>query len=140
MTEREEAVLHFQWLKKILCEEFQKAIPKDSVAYLASKREERYYDMAISALTEELSEDGTLTVHASDGSKVKRVFVMGDNIFGGLYYPDSAEDKGDLISRQAVINAIANTCFWLSADNWEELTECINSIPSVENKENDTWN
>lgn len=40
----------------------------------------------------------------------------------------------DLISRQAVINAIANTCFWLSADNWEELTKCINSIPSVENK------
>lgn len=51
--------------------------------------------MAISALSEELSEDGTLTVHVSDGSKVKRVFVMGDNIFGGLYYPDSAENKGD---------------------------------------------
>ena len=50
-------------------------------------------DMAISALSEELSEDGTLTVHVSDGSKVKRVFVMGDNIFGGLYYPDSAEIK-----------------------------------------------
>ena len=38
----------------------------------------------------------------------------------------------DLISRQAVINAIANTCFWLSADNWEELTKCINSIPSTD--------
>lgn len=38
----------------------------------------------------------------------------------------------DLISRQAVINAIANTCFWLSADNWEELTKCINSIPSAD--------
>lgn len=34
----------------------------------------------------------------------------------------------DCISRQAVINTIANTCFWLSADNWEELTKCINSI------------
>ena len=44
-----------------------------------------------------------------------------------------SENKGDLIGRQAVINAIANTCFWLSADNWEELTGCINSIPSVEN-------
>lgn len=53
-----------------------------------------FCDMAISALSEELSEDGTLTVHVSDGSKVKRVFVMGDNIFGGLYYPDSAENKG----------------------------------------------
>lgn len=37
----------------------------------------------------------------------------------------------DCISRQAVINAIANTCFWLSADNWEELTKCINSISST---------
>ena len=46
-------------------------------------------DMAISALSAELSEDGTLTVHVSDGSKVNRVFVKGDNIFGGLYYPDS---------------------------------------------------
>lgn len=56
-----------------------------------------FCDMAISALSEELSEDGTLTVHVSDGSKVKRVFVMGDNIFGGLYYPDSAENKGEWI-------------------------------------------
>lgn len=37
----------------------------------------------------------------------------------------------DAISRQSVINAIANTCFWLSADKWEELTECINSISTV---------
>lgn len=39
--------------------------------------------------------------------------------------------NNDVISRQAVINAIANTCFWLSADNWEELMQCINSISSV---------
>jgi len=37
----------------------------------------------------------------------------------------------DAISRQVVINRIANTCFWLSADNWEELIKCINSISSV---------
>ena len=42
---------------------------------------------------EELSEDGTLTVHVKDGSKVSRVLVWGDNIFGGLYYPDSAEGE-----------------------------------------------
>lgn len=36
----------------------------------------------------------------------------------------------DLINRQAVINAIANTCFWLSADNWDELMKAINSVPS----------
>ena len=66
-------------------------------------------DMAISALSEELSEDGTLTVHVSDGSKVKRVFVMGDNIFGGLYYPDSAktdtakpEEGAELIDRRQI--------------------------------------
>lgn len=47
---------------------------------------------------------------------------------------DKVENKGDLISRQAVINAIANTCFWLSADNWKELIKCINSIQPVENK------
>lgn len=51
---------------------------------------------------EELSEDGTLTVHVSDGSKVNRVLVMGENIFGGLYYPDSAENKEELISKQAI--------------------------------------
>lgn len=37
----------------------------------------------------------------------------------------------DCISRQAVINRIANTCFWLSADDWNELIECINSISPV---------
>lgn len=37
----------------------------------------------------------------------------------------------DYISRQAVINAIANTCFWLSSGDWNELMECINSVPSV---------
>ena len=40
----------------------------------------------------------------------------------------------DLIDRQAVINAIANTCFWLSSNDWNELIDCIYSIPSVENK------
>jgi len=44
------------------------------------------------------------------------------------------ENRGDLICRQAVINAIANTCFWLSAKDWEELTKCIDSIPPVEDK------
>lgn len=35
------------------------------------------------------------------------------------------------VNRQEVVNAIANTCFWLSADNWSELMECINSVPPV---------
>jgi len=42
----------------------------------------------------------------------------------------------DAVSRQAVINAIANTCFWLSADNWKELTKCINSISPVTPQQN----
>lgn len=62
--------------------------------------EEIVNDLPTYSFPEELSEDGTLTVHVSDGSKVNRVFVMGDNIFGGLYYPDSAED---------------NTMEWISA-------------------------
>lgn len=41
----------------------------------------------------------------------------------------------DAISRQTVINAIANTCFWLSSDNWKELIKCINSIPLVKPQE-----
>lgn len=52
---------------------------------------------------------------------------MGFNVFN--------EPCGDAISRQAVINAIANTCFWLSSDNWEELMKCINSIPPVNPQE-----
>lgn len=45
-------------------------------------------DMAIEALSEDISEDGTLKVKVKDGSKVNRVLVWGDNNFGGLYYPD----------------------------------------------------
>ena len=36
----------------------------------------------------------------------------------------------DLINRQAVINAIANTCFKLSSNDWDELMKAINSVPS----------
>ena len=41
------------------------------------------------------------------------------------------EECEDAISRQAVINSIANTNFWLSADNWNELISAINSVPPV---------
>ena len=44
---------------------------------------------------------------------------------------DTDVGKIDAVNRQAVINTIANTCFWLSSDNWEELIKCINSIPPV---------
>lgn len=115
-------------------------------------------DMAISALTEELSEDGTLTVHVSDGSKVKRVFVMGDNIFGGLYYPDSAktdtakpEEGAELIDRRQIkwygcdheghikgINcdtADCSKCFYATVEHDEVMSLPVYRIPdSAENK------
>lgn len=40
--------------------------------------------------------------------------------------------QDDLISRQAVINIMANTNFWLSVDNWKELMKAIDSIPPVQ--------
>lgn len=44
---------------------------------------------------------------------------------------EKVEFCDDCVSRQTVINRIANTCFWLSADNWNELIKCINSISPV---------
>lgn len=41
------------------------------------------------------------------------------------------ETCNDCVSRQAIINAIANTCFWLSGNDWNELMGCINSVSSV---------
>ena len=38
----------------------------------------------------------------------------------------------DLIDRQKVINAIANTNFYLSASDWEELMKAINSVPTAQ--------
>lgn len=43
----------------------------------------------------------------------------------------------DLIDRQTVINRIANTCFWLSAGDWIELMDCINSISPISSKQID---
>ena len=45
------------------------------------------------------------------------------------------EPCDDAISRQAVINSIANTNFWLSSDNWDEIMKAINAIPSVKPQE-----
>lgn len=82
---REQAINNLEIIREEMYDEEYGEQTQDSVEFQES------LDMAISALSEELSEDGTLTVHVSDGSKVNRVFVMGDNIFGGLYYPDSAK-------------------------------------------------
>lgn len=52
------------------------------------------YDMAIKALEQALSNDGTLTVNVEDGNKVSRVLVCGENHFGGLYYPEQEQKTG----------------------------------------------
>lgn len=107
---------------------------------------------------EELSEDGTLTVHVSDGSKVKRVFVTGDNIFGGLYYPDSAktdtakpEEGAELIDRRQIKwygcdheghikgidcdTADCSKCFFATVEHDEVMSLPVCRIPdSAENK------
>lgn len=80
-------------------------------------------------LCDDISEDGTLTVNVEDGTKVRRVFVCGDNHFGGLYYPEQESSEiihdstyggvmggsykpqqscDDAISRQTLIDALIN--------------------------------
>lgn len=46
----------------------------------------------------------------------------------------------EYIKKQDIINAIANTCFWLSADNWDELIKAINGVKtySFPDREEDT--
>ena len=39
-----------------------------------------------------VSENGTLTVCVSNGSKVERVLVLGDDHYGGLYYADGGDE------------------------------------------------
>lgn len=52
-----------------------------------------------------------------------------------IFNKDTATESmlnADLISKQSVINSIANTNFWLSAENWQELMKAIDSVPSVQ--------
>lgn len=41
------------------------------------------------------------------------------------------KEHGDLADKQSIVNQIANTNFWLSADNWSELMEAINDTPTI---------
>lgn len=49
--------------------------------------------------------------------------------------PDT--NDGDMISRQAAINAIENTDCELSTDAWNELTDAIMSLPSAQTEQLD---
>lgn len=74
-------------------EVLENPINNEDVLRLFLKMDIETMKCAISSLPKVLFEDGTLTVHVKDGSKVRRVLVIGDNIFGGLYYPDSESDN-----------------------------------------------
>lgn len=76
---REEAIQVLTDIKRIRSDEIAEAV-----------------DMAIEALSEDISEDGTLKVKVKDGSKVNRVLVWGDNIFGGLYYPEANDEINEM--------------------------------------------
>lgn len=62
---------------------------------------------------EDIAKDGTLTVRVADGRKVTRVFVCGDNHFGGLYYPDE-DDIGHWIDDTSLGYhvSICSNCDW----------------------------
>ena len=116
--------------------------------HYTKEEEGQAQEWAISALSaEEISEDGTLKVNVSDGSKVKRVLVWGYNIFGGLYYSGSAEPKvsaeGEYIKKEDLFNkTIKRNSIWNEITNAEGkgLEEIVNDLPtysfpnSAENK------
>ena len=84
-------------------------------------------NMAIEALSEDISEDGTLKVKVKDGSNVNRVLVQGDNMFGGLYYPDDGDEINEM-NREIIkdILKIIPTAYLLEAlgvATFEELME-----------------
>ena len=66
--------------------------------------------MAIKALEQELSNDGTLTVNVEDGNKVSRVLVCGENHFGGLYYPEQEPKTGHWIEQDGFDGDIYYDC------------------------------
>ena len=74
--------------KELLLHIFMTYEPKDQYGdYDDPEPYDQALTMAIEALSENISEDGTLKVNVSDASKVKRVMVWGEKS-GGLYYPD----------------------------------------------------
>ena len=48
-----EAIEYFKFHRKIICEDYLKICPKDSIAYQITLKEKAFYDMAIEALEQE---------------------------------------------------------------------------------------
>lgn len=94
------------------------------------------FDMAISALEREpsISGDGTLIVKVEDGSKVGRVFVSGDDHFGGLYYSDQ-EPCRDCISKQAVLDVLAKYDNDMKSDVYNEIFDSIDKLSPVNSED-----
>lgn len=53
MTIEEEAIMYFKFHREIFCEDYLKKCPKDSIAYQATLKEQKFYDMAIKAIEQE---------------------------------------------------------------------------------------
>ena len=90
-----DAIEYFKGMRKRLCEDYLKLLPKKSVGYQATLREMSFYDAAIKALEQEPCD------HYTEG------------YFKG--YDDGQKEKleqepcDDAISRQAAIDALENT-------------------------------
>ena len=54
---KEQAIEYFKFNRKIFCEDHLKILPKDSIAYHATLKEKKFYDMAIKALEQQPSDD-----------------------------------------------------------------------------------
>lgn len=50
---REDAIKYFKFKRKIECEDYLKICPKNSIAYAATLKEKKFYDMAIEVLEQE---------------------------------------------------------------------------------------
>ena len=63
----------------------------------------------------------------SFGAKYNMYDIVGC-VMNGTPLP---KGHGELIERQAVVNNIANTNFYLSSDNWSELINAINDTSTI---------
>ena len=52
-----DAIEYFKGMRKVLCEEYLKGIPKDSVGYQTTLREMSFYELAIKALEQQPCDD-----------------------------------------------------------------------------------
>ena len=49
-----EAIKYFKYMRTMMCQRFLENCPKESIAYQAALKEQKYYDIAIKALEHEI--------------------------------------------------------------------------------------